>query len=247
MILGGIALVVLAVLALIFYKNFTAAPTCSDNTKNQGEAGIDCGGPCPYLCTEQEEAPIVRFTQATPTANGETDVISYVDNPNQSAYAAHVAYKVSLYTDKHTLAAPIQSGFVDLPPGASAPVFIPNVNSGKVAVASAFLTLDQSTVRWQAGRDTRVVPTVSGANLGGTIAAPRITSVLTNPSVFPLTNVKVIVVVFDASGNAVSASQTIVPSIPGQGSATATFSWTGPFKNPPTRIDVLPIIPFTAP
>jgi hypothetical protein len=27
-----------------------ACPSCTDNTQNQGEAGIDCGGPCPWSC-----------------------------------------------------------------------------------------------------------------------------------------------------------------------------------------------------
>jgi hypothetical protein len=32
------------------HAKFWADPTCSDGVQNQGEAGIDCGGPCPATC-----------------------------------------------------------------------------------------------------------------------------------------------------------------------------------------------------
>lgn len=242
MIVGTIVLVIVAVLVLVSYSTLHKAPSCVDNLQNQGEAGIDCGGPCPYLCTEQVQAPVVRFTQTVANANGTTDVIAYVDNPNTGAYARSVAYSVSLYGADHTLGAGIQHGTIDLPPGASVPVFLPNINSGNNTITSAFLTIDPSTIKWQAGTDTRIVPSVGSAMLGGTTALPRLTAVLNNPGALPLSNVKVIVVLFDTAGNVLDVSQTIVPSIAGQGSATATFTWTTPFASAPARVDVLPII-----
>jgi hypothetical protein len=243
-IVGTIVLVVLIVLVGAFYKTFLSkAPSCVDGIQNQGEQGIDCGGPCPYLCTALEESPVVRFTQALPSGNGTTDVIAYIDNPNTTAYARSVPYTVTLYGSDDTLAAGIIHGTVDLPAGATMPVFIPNINSGKTLVESAFLTIDPSAPQWQAGRDTRVLPVAASATLGGTSAAPRITATLDNPSAVALTNVKVIVALFDASGNAVAASQTILPSIPAQGNAIATFTWNAPFSEAPTHIDVLPVIP----
>lgn len=242
MIVGTIVLVILIVLGVLSYSTLHKAPSCVDNTQNQGESGIDCGGPCPYLCTEQEQAPVVRFTQARTNANGTTDVIAYVDNTNQGAYARNVAYSVSLYGADHTLGAPIQKGTLDLPPGASVPVFLPNISSGNKPIVSAFLTIDPSTIKWQAGNDTRILPVVGSAMLGGTTASPRVTAVLNNPSAIALSNVKVILALFDTAGNVIDVSQTIVPSIPGQGSATATFTWNTPFASAPARVDVLPII-----
>ncbi len=167
LILGTLGAVALIVVALALYAAFYHAPSCTDGIQNQGEQGIDCGGPCPYLCTALEQAPVVRFTQALPTPLGATDVLAYIDNPNRDAYARGVAYRVSLYAPDHTLAAPIITGTVDLPPGATMPVFIPNIASGKSAVASAFLTLEPSAIIWQAGADTRIVPTVVNPLVGG--------------------------------------------------------------------------------
>jgi hypothetical protein len=243
LILGTIGVVVLIVLIAIFYKTFTVAPTCSDGIQNQGEQGIDCGGPCPYLCTALEQTPVVEFTQALQTPAGLTDVIAYIQNPNLYAYTLSVPYTLSLYSSENTLAAPTMSGTIALPPGAIVPVFIPNISSGKSGVTSAFLTIDPSVIQWQSGRDTRIIPTVSNTVLTGSTAIPRITSMLTNPSTTPLSNIKVVVAVFNASGNVIAASQTVVPSIPAQGSATATFTWNTPFPARATRIDVIPVIP----
>lgn len=242
LIIGTIVAVVLIVFAGALYLGFHHAPSCSDGIQNEGEQGIDCGGPCPYLCTALEQAPVVRFTQSLSTPEGLTDVIAYIDNPNQGAYARDVQYQLSLYAPDRTLAAPIITGSIDLPSGATMPVFVPNISSGKSAVASAFLTIDPTIIKWQAGADTRTLPQVQDSIIGGSKQSPRITATLDNPSAFAMSDVQVIVAVFDASGNVIDASQTIVPSIAGQGSAVATFSWNAPFPSTPARIDVLPVI-----
>ena len=54
---------------------------------------------------------------------------------------------------------------------------------------------------------------------------------------------RVIVIVHSATGNAIAASQTIVPAISAQGSGTATFTWNAPFPGVPASIEVVPIIP----
>ena len=33
--------------------NSVLGPTCSDNIRNQGETGVDCGGPCTVKCDNQ--------------------------------------------------------------------------------------------------------------------------------------------------------------------------------------------------
>jgi hypothetical protein len=241
-ILGTIGVVVLAILFVLFYHSFDKPPSCTDGIQDGGEQGIDCGGPCPYLCTALEQAPVVEFTQALPTPTGETDVIAYVENENQNAYALNVPYQVSLYTSGDTLGAAPITGTIDLPPGASVPVFIPNINSGKLVVTSAFLTLDPSVIKWQPGSASPTVPTVANTTLGSSNQSPEITATLDNPTPYPLSNVKVIIAIFNASGNVIAASQTVLLTIPAQGSAPAIFTWNTPFSSKPARIDVLPVM-----
>ena len=42
-----------AVIAGIYFLFLKPAPSCFDNKQNQGEEGIDCGGPCSKVCIPQ--------------------------------------------------------------------------------------------------------------------------------------------------------------------------------------------------
>lgn len=239
-ILGAIGV---AFLAIVIIATTYHAPSCHDGIQNQGEQGVDCGGPCPYLCTALEQTPSVLYTQALPAGPGRTDVIAAIENRNATAAAKNVPWTVVLYAPDNTFVQQ-KSGTVDLPPGATVPVFIPNISTGSQTVKSAFLTIASSSPRWYTmATDTRAVPKVLSTNLAGTTQAPRVTAVLQNPDVTLMSNVRAVVVVQDAQGNVIGASQTIVPSIPGSGQATATFTWNAPFSQTPAAITVTPIVP----
>ena len=239
-LIGAVAAAFFIILSIsVFYK----APSCSDGVQNQGEAGIDCGGPCPYLCTADEHTPTVLFTKALPSGAGRTDIIASIENVNANAAAKSVPYTVTLYGVGQVL---IQraSGTVDLPPGATVPVFLPGVVNGNQQVMGAFLTIDSSKPRWFAmASDPRVMPVVSNTTLSGSTASPRIDAILANPSTSALTDVPAVVLVHDAGGEVIAASRTIVPSIPAQGQATATFTWNAAFTAAPAAIEVIPVVP----
>ena len=94
--------------------------------------------------------------------------------------------------------------------------------------------------------DSHIVPVVSNTRQGGTTSAPRIEATLKNPSVTVLSNVKVVVLVRNDKGDVIAASSTVVPSIPAQGQAIATFTWGEAFQSIPASIEVTPIIPLPA-
>jgi hypothetical protein len=241
-ILGGIALVVLIAVAVALFFALHKPAMCTDGIQNGGETGVDCGGPCPYLCAASVSAPSVRFVRALAPASGRTDVIAYIDNSNPAAAVKDAAYRIDLYGPDGALVAS-KTGTVDLPPRATAAVFVPNFFSGYQTVSRAFLTFDQSSLKWYAYQDDRTLPSVGNYALSNAGTAPAISVPLTNPSVRPLYGVKVIAAVFDANGNAMAASQTLIQTIPANGAATATFTWNAPFPAPVARVDVLPVVP----
>lgn len=243
-ILFGIGATAVAFLAVVLIATFTKAPSCSDGAQNQGEAGIDCGGPCPYLCTAQMQPPKVLFTRALSNGAGRTDIIASVENKNPGAAAKNVPYSAQLHSAKGLLIQEV-SGTLDLPPGATVPVFIPGVFSGKQTVANdAFLNIAASSLKWfSMDASSRSVPLVSGTKQSGTTDAPRIEAMLTNPGTVALTNVRVVVLVWNASKNVIAASETVVPVIRAQGTALAIFTWNNAFPDIPASIEVVPIIP----
>ena len=235
-----------AFLAVVLIATFYKTPSCTDGVQNQGEAGIDCGGSCTYLCLNQEQPPTVLFTKVLSNGEGRTDVIALVQNKNATAAAKNVPYRITLYNNKHVLIREIDST-LDLPPAAEVPIFISGVAQGTQKITSAFLEIDASTPRWFVmATDTRVVPTVVNTTRGGTANTPRISAVFNNSSVVDLSNVQAIVLVYDARKNIIAASKTLIPIIPAQGEATGIFTWNGAFVGTPASIRVMPIIPLPA-
>lgn len=235
--------VVVAFLATLSIATLYKAPSCTDGVQNQDETGVDCGGACSYLCIEQQQPPTVLFTKAIQNGAGRTDVIASVENKNVAVAAKDVPYSITLYGADQSLIQKV-TGQLDLPPSASVPIFVPDIPSGKQAVANAFLDIDASAPQWfSLSVDPRIVPTVSNTKHSGPSDAPRIEAVLSNPSITTLTNVKAIVLVRNDRGDVIAASSTLVPTIPAQGKATAVFTWNRAFSSVPTSVEVVPIIP----
>lgn len=238
LILGAIIVAFLSVLGI---ATFYEAPTCADSIQNQGEAGIDCGGPCAYLCTEQAQPPTVLYTKALNYGGGRTDVIASVENRNAAA-AKDVPFRITLYGRDQVLIQEV-TGTLDLPPSSAVPVYVPSIASGKRTVASAFLAITETPKWFLFPPFGRSVPLVSNTTLGGTLGAPRIEATLGNPGIAAFTDVRMVVIVHDGKGDVIAASQTVVPTIPATSQATATFTWNSPFSGVPAAIEVVPVIP----
>lgn len=240
-IIGLVAAVLAAGLTAFFFTTIHQAPSCTDQKQNQGEEGIDCGGPCSYLCSESQAAPSVRFVRPVSPSPGRTDVIAYVDNPNSGSAAKDVPFTIELYDSANVVIAK-KDGTMDLPPSATVPVFVPNLFSGSQTVARAFLTFDIPEHLWYRYQDARIVPTVTDVQLADG-DAPRVTAVAHNPSAQTLGTTAFIATIFDGEGNAMAASRTVAVSIPPQGTAPLVFTWPSPFPSAASRIEVVPVVP----
>jgi hypothetical protein len=240
LIVGALAVAFIAVVSI---ATFTETPSCTDGVQNQSESGIDCGGPCTYLCTALVQPPTILFTQALSNTAGRTDVIALVENKNATVAAKDVPYRITLFGTGQSLIQEV-TGVLDLPPGAATPIFVPGIASGKQTVVRAFLSIAASAPRWFTfSASERDVPLVSNTKQSGSVSAPRIEAILTNSTAMPLENVQTIVMVQNKDGDVIAASETVVPLIPAQGQATATFTWNSAFKDTPATIEVVPIIP----
>lgn len=232
------AFILTAVIIAVTYK----APSCMDNKQNQGEEGVDCGGPCSHLCSISESAPSVRFVRAVSPQPGRTDVIAYIDNSNTNGEVQHAKYTVELY-DASGVVVATKTGTIALPQDSTAPLYLPGVYNGTAQIAQTFLTLDPTSLQWlRTPRVKPVWPIPSGIQIQDG-PMPKVTATLTNPTAQTMYNVTVVATVFDATapnGNAIGASQTVVPILPAQGSAPLVFTWNQEFAGTPVRVEILP-------
>lgn len=236
-----ISSVIVAFLAVVLISAFSKTPSCTDGIQNQDEEGIDCGGSCSYLCTGLQRPPTVLFTKTISNGTGRTDVVASVENSNATAAAKNVPYTITLYGTNQVFVQEV-TGTLDLPPSSIVPIFISGISSGNQKVTNAFLTISSSSPKWfTMTSDGRVRPVVTNTTLGGSESVPRINAVLGNAGIVTLTDVPVIVFVHNDQGEIIAASKTIVPTIPAQGQATATFTWNSAFRNAPAKIEVTPV------
>ena len=243
LIIASIAAVLILILSATVIAFVYETPTCTDGKQNADETGVDCGGACTYQCLQEVSKPTVRFVRPISPQPGRYDVIAYIDNRNPTLAAADVRVSVELF-DINRVSLGTKEATIDIPAGATVPLYIPEAYRGNTVVAQAFLTIDESSMRFYAPSEKHIVPLATNVETQNA-DNPRIRAVLENPSAYPLYDIKPIATVFDIDGNAVAASQTYLPQLGAQAEATVLFTWNQAFTNAPARIEVLPVLPLT--
>ena len=218
---------------LLIYR----VPTCSDGKQNQGEAGIDCGGSCRAVCASVAIEPIVwwqRFFQISP---GVYNAVARVENPNTDSAAARVKYIFRLY-DKANAVIAWREGEVNIPPRQIFYVFEGGLTTGeRLPVKTTFEFV--APLNWFVEKITAPL-SVSGQILSKTSTTPRLDAILRNDSDNDVHNVEVVAVIFDADGNAINSSKTIVDVVLSESAAPFFFTWRQPFDKEPTRVEIIP-------
>ena len=103
--IGFVYLLILAIIAGVVYLIITrpSVTTCSDNIKNQGEDGVDCGGPCSPCEWQLQEDIEVVWVKAIKTQKDYVDLAAKIRNPNNDFGAKVINYEFDLYNDKEEL------------------------------------------------------------------------------------------------------------------------------------------------
>lgn len=240
MIIASVVAVVLLIVGATVFAFMYKVPSCTDRTQNQGEAGIDCGGPCTYLCSAQVQKPSVLIERALTLANGRTDVIAKIQNLNKSAQAKAVPYVVELYASDATLLGRVP-GFLDLPAGSTVPLFVRSAAGGSV-VARAFVNIDANAILWQTV-EPKTIPLKVAESLIIEGNTPKVTATLRNEGFDALYNVRAVAIVYDGQGTAIAASETLIQTIRAQTGVPITFTWNEAFAATAARVEIIPTIP----
>ena len=244
-----IGIVIVALVAWFSYKQFFSKPaTCNDGVQNQGELGIDCGGPCSTLCSFQSRSPVVLWSRVFQTANGVSSAVAYVENQNPTAGVQKINYEFRAYDANNVLSADPIDGTTYLAPNEKTAIFESPLLTGNRAPATVFFQFTTSPVFVKTDPKFQVPQLTSkNTNLTSAGTAPQLSVDIVNNTLFDYKNVPVVAIVYDKDGNAINASQTFITSIPQQTTQTVYFTWPKPFIRPVTRIEIIPRVdPFGA-
>ncbi|KKU91208.1 MAG: hypothetical protein UY23_C0003G0046 [Candidatus Jorgensenbacteria bacterium GW2011_GWA1_48_11] len=216
-IYGIFYLAVIAFAGFVFYSSvFKPAPTCSDKVQNQGEAGIDCGGPC-SSCVLQRLAPLrVLSVNFFGTAAGQTVILADALNPNTD-YGAKDSYQFLIYNKSNQVIETLVGDAV-FRPGEEIRIFSADATADFKNIGQVGLIF-KNTV-WQSTGVPK--PDLGlGSDLKTTLVGPsiRVTGTTINRSPWSIDVLKVIAVLANKYGIQIFASQTVVSDLEGGGEA----------------------------
>lgn len=220
-------LLYLGIFGLIVYglarPAFTPAPTCSDGIQNQGEQGIDCGGPCAVSCAVKALAPlsVVGDVSVFGLRSGQAVLLAEVQNTNQTYNASQFFYRFSVYDASGKLLE-TESGSDSLDALGQEYVFEPDVATRFKDIGK--VTMEIENVSWQKAYET-LQPSVAVTAGPSTVVGAndiRVNGTVRNQSSVAASSVKIVVVLYDKYGAEIFASQWVVNALAAY--ATTPFS-----------------------
>ncbi|MFA6272992.1 MAG: hypothetical protein WC673_00660 [Candidatus Paceibacterota bacterium] len=234
---AGATLFVLLFVGLPIFLLVYRVPTCSDGKQNQGETGIDCGGSCRAVCASVAIEPIVwwqRFFQISP---GVYNTVARVENPNTDSAVARAKYIFRLY-DKANAVIAWREGETNIPPHQIFYIFEGSLSTGeRLPVKATFEFV--APLNWVVEK-TLTPLSVTGQILSKTSTVPRLDAILRNNSDNDVHDVELVAVIFDADGNAINASKTVIDAVLSESAVPFFFTWRQPFDKEPTRVEIIP-------
>ena len=225
--------VILVILGIGAYAIFYEAPTCFDGKQNGAEEGVDCGGTCELICSFSAAQIEVLYSRTVPLAGSVYSVVSVLENPNARAIARNVPYIIKMRDSEGLLVAE-EVGTIDIPAQREIPVFVHQVDTGLRTPTRTDFELTGAPV-WErvAGAPREPFITIQS------IDDARVTATLRNPHLDSLEDLVAVVLVSDANGNVIAASQSKVAYIAPEAIETVVFTWPTPFTESAVSAEVL--------
>lgn len=235
-----LALILLVVGGVGFLAFRVALPeaSCEDNRRNQGEEGVDCGGPC-VSCALRQSKPIeVFWARFVKVRENTYDVAAEIRNPNIKLGASAFDFEFKLF-DAEGVNVASRSGRSFLYPGETAHLAEVGFVSGRVIRNVALVV---GNVEWVltdaigpdiiAGSREYAV----GGDPGNTVSMVR--AIVSNRSITDLSGVGVAALALDRDGNLLGVHRTVIDALPAGTARPLEFTWPREFAVPPATLTV---------
>jgi hypothetical protein len=227
----GVVLALVGAVALFWYVFFYAPPSCSDNIINQGEGGVDCGGPCARMCV----APRVDalWTRPVKVADGVYHGVALIKNPLADASGTTIEYQLSLYDAGNILIA-AREGTFDILPGQTRTLFEANIITGSRVPVRAFTIINNGS--WRTAEPQEVPLSIVTQELDQ--EALTLTATIENTSARTVTRIVADALLYNSDNILIAASETKVASLSGRERKEISFTWSTLFPSPVARADI---------
>ena len=243
----GVLLVLSVALGLVVRQATKVAPTCYDRKQNQGEVGPDCGGPCTFYCVNELAEPKVRWKKAFEIRPGIVHAVAYIEHTYPTAAARQIRYNFKLYDDNNTLIAD-RNGSTFLGTMGRTAIVETLIQTGNVKPSLVRFTI-LPPLPWEKipVSYSQIVLKTDRTLLESLSDSTRVTATVENTSRVSFRDVDVVAILYDKDDNAVTVSEALLLSLPGESSQTLSFTWPFVMPVPIVRIEIIPRTnPFTS-
>jgi peptidoglycan hydrolase-like protein with peptidoglycan-binding domain len=238
-IVFGLAfLIIIGLLGLGVYNAFLKpAPSCFNSIQDQGETGVDCGGPCvPCELKSLKDIQIhwVKIFRATDTASG---VVAEIYNPNPDWAVKSFDYQFNL-KDQFGRVVKNISGTSFAYGGELKYLIEPRIEIPASQITSPELTI--TGLQWISAADYPKPDVEVQGTKTDKIDTLFVSGKIVNRSEIDFTAAVAYALVYNQNGNLVAASKTIVDNVPKFGSKDFKISFAKdldlyqPSEAPPT-------------
>lgn len=227
----------------IIVPKLTQKPTCTDGSKNGEETGVDCGGTCQNFCPAEVNSLVTLWSRSFKVSNNLYNAVAYVENQNPNAALKSIRYEFKLY-DANSVFIASRTGSTFIAPNGRTPIFEPSINVGnRVVSRTVFTFLDTPTWVKVPRGILEKLPIVSRDNkLSGLDTTPKLESTIVNESLYDVSDLEVVGILYDVDGNVIAVSKTSLDMLPKNSNSKVFFTWPNVFDTKPVSIDVIPRI-----
>lgn len=201
--------------------------TCFDGIQNQGEKGIDCGGPC-GLCPEDIRRPLeFLLGDFIPTLNDNYDLVAKVENPNKDWGIESMLYRFNLYDKNDKLIGYREGPFYILPQEIKYIVdqkFESNIVPAKIEI-------EFKEIKWRKLKDFNELE-LRIRNKDYQLIEEKfhqISGVVENKSNFDLAKIEIVGVIFSQNNKIIAVGRTEMTSVLVDESRYFKINW--PYEN----------------
>lgn len=219
----------------VYVRYFSVEPTCFDGRQNGEERGIDCAGACIRICAFDVLSPSVLWSRSFEVTPGQYNAVAYIENRNIDAGTTDARYTFSLYDGQGLIVE--RSGSTILPPDSVYPIFEGRINTGARIPTQTFIELETDGL-WLPAEYGREQFVVEERELTGADSSPRLTARIQNTALTDVQNLEIVATIFDAGGNALTASRTVVPLMGGREATDVVFTWPNPIAKTVTSCEI---------
>ena len=219
---------------LIIYQK----PNCFDGRQNSDETGIDCGGSCELVCTQETLDPVVEWERFFQVNEGVYNVVAYVENQNPNAGSRNVPYIFKLFNRDGVLIEQ-RNGSTRIRPKSVVPIIENGLRTLKqVPTRVSFEFSEDIIFEKENPQELSLIVKDEDFFIDN---SPKVSATLQNITLESVEDISVIVLLFDTFDNVVATSSTFVEEVSAEGSKDVTFTWPNSLKEEVSRIEVIPI------